>query len=342
MNKEEIVTKIIGKNILPKKEFGEGFAPANIALCKYWGKREENINLPITNSLSISLGNRGTYTKILINSIEKDEIYLNEVLIDINSSFYTRLVEFLDFFRPEGIYFKVFTNSNIPVGAGVASSASGFAATIRALNDLFDLNLYEVKLSILARIGSGSASRSLWHGFVEWSAGEDKSGLDSYSTLLPYEWNDLRVGLLIFSNKEKKISSREAMKSTVKTCPFYSLWPTRVSVAIEELKSAINLHDFTKFGNIVEGNALEMHALMLATKPAIIYSNAKTYNGMEKIWQAREDGLEVYFTQDAGPNLKLLFLEKDKEKILDLFSNVDIVSPWQEISFADFDILQSF
>ena len=328
MNKKEIIANLIGGKTNSQKKYGEAFAPSNIALCKYWGKRQEQLNLPMTNSLSISLGNKGTYTKIELNYEPRDVVYLNGEVVDCNNKFYVNLVKFLDLFRSQGLSFKITTNSNIPIGAGVASSASGFAAVVKALNDLFAWNLPQSSLSILARLGSGSASRSLWHGFVEWVAGDEVNGLDSFATPLPYSWQDLRIGLLLFSTKPKHISSRMAMSATVKTCPFYSLWPARVATAITEIKAAILTHDFTKFGEITENNAIEMHALMLATKPAIIYSTADTILGMQQIWRAREAGVAVYFTQDAGPNLKLFFLEKEQEKIKDIFPNVEIIDPW--------------
>jgi diphosphomevalonate decarboxylase len=330
MNKQQLVATIIGEKKNPTKQIGEAFAPANIALCKYWGKRNEQLNLPVTNSLSISLGNRGTNTRIEINTSGYDEIILNGKLVTREHKFYSNLISFLNLFRPDGICFKVITDSNIPIAAGVASSASGFAATIKALNDLFAWQLSEQKLSILARLGSGSASRSLWHGFVEWEAGKDTDGLDSFAKPLPYVWPELRIGLLLFSTEQKSISSRQAMAATVNNCPYYSLWPSRVEFAITYMKKAIIERDFVKFGQVLESNALEMHALMLATTPPIMYSNADTIAGMQAVWLARSNGVAVYFTQDAGPNLKLLFLQKDEEVIKKLFPRVELVEPWDD------------
>lgn len=328
MNKQDIVTALVGAKKVPPNSYGAAFAPANIALGKYWGKRDEQLNLPITNSLSISLGDRGTYTEIARTATNCDEIYVNGAAIAKNSEFYLRFIEFLDLFRLPGVYFKIITNSNIPIAAGVASSASGFAAATRALNELFAWNLSESSLSILARLGSGSACRSLWHGFVEWHAGKANDGLDSFAIPLPYIWPTLRVGLLIFTTAAKLISSRRAMAVTVNTSPFYSLWPARVNQTIAAVKAAIIAQDFSKFGTSIENNALEMHALMLTAKPTIIYNIAATLVGMEQVWQARKQGIEVYFTQDAGPNLKLLFLAKDQAALKIIFPNLEIIAPW--------------
>lgn len=330
MNKQEVVTTLIGEKKLPQNSYGLAFAPSNIALCKYWGKRQEQLNLPVTNSLSISLGTKGTHTKIELSTLAKDEVYLNGLAVAQENRLYIMLVEFLDLFRPAGVRFKVTTESNIPIAAGVASSASGFASVVKALNDLFAWDLAERSLSILARLGSGSASRSLWHGFVEWHAGaDDENGLDSFATPLANLWPELRIGLLLFSTKPKHISSRVAMAATTKTCPFYSLWPASIAAAITDIKAAMQTHDFTKFGTIAENNALEMHALMLATKPPIIYSTADTIWGMEQVWQARKQDISVYFTQDAGPNLKLLFLAQDQATIKSIFPMLEIVEPFK-------------
>lgn len=327
--KQELVDAILTSSAKqpPKQQFGEAFAPANIALCKYWGKRVEELNLPFTNSLSISLGDRGTHTRVEINDC--DEIYLNNKAVGDTDTFYVNIIKFLDLFRPTGMSFKVSTKSNIPIGAGVASSASGFAALVQALNILFGWGLSMQQLSILARLGSGSACRSLWQGFVEWEKGARNDGFDSFAKPLPLTWRQLRLGLLLYSIEQKSVSSRQAMAATVRTCPFYSLWPDRVQTAIHTIKDAINKRDFMKFGQTAETNALEMHAMMLATTPSIIYSNEDTIAGMQQVWQTREQGIAVYFTQDAGPNLKLLFLENEEQTVRQLFPGVEIINPWE-------------
>ena len=328
MNKQEVVNSIIGNKYSAEKEQGDAFAPANIALCKYWGKRQQELNLPITNSLSISLGNKGAFTKVSITTKDNDEVYLGSVKLNLDSEFYIRLIAFLDLFRLPDIYFRVDTKMNIPVGAGVASSAAGFAAIVKALDDLFAWGLTAQQLSILARLGSGSASRSVYNGFVEWEAGTRDDGLDSFASPLPYTWPELRVGMLILSQEQKPISSRLAMLQTVKTSTFYSLWPNRVKFAIERTKVALDTKDFPLLGEIAEGNALEMHALMMTAKPPIIYNLPQTLAMIQAVWQARNDGVEVYFTQDAGPNLKLLFLEEDQRQVRSLFPDIEIIAPF--------------
>lgn len=337
MRKSDVISAILAerKNLLPRHEFSKAYAPSNIALCKYWGKRDQELNLPITSSFSISLGNKGATTELSLCSGANDEAYLNDHQIDWISPFGKRLLAFLDLFRvkPE-LHFKVKIHTNIPIGAGLASSACGFASLTRALNLLFGWELKEHELSILARLGSGSASRSLWHGFVEWHAGLKSDGMDSYGEFIPDEWPELRIGLLILNEREKPINSRDAMQRTVTTSALYSAWPTKVSRDLSALKQAINLKDFLLLGKTAESNAMTMHATMLSAWPTICYFLPETITAMNKIWTLRHEGLSLFFTQDAGPNLKLIFLEKDISSVQAQFPDMEIVSPFELLGQA--------
>lgn len=317
---------------IPQEKSSTAFAPANIALCKYWGKRDTVLNLPVTNSLSISLGNYGSWTKVtpLQNQNKnQDIIILNDKLCSPDSSFAMRLKAFLDLFRRgQEIYFEIDTKSNLPIAAGLASSASGFAACVKALNKLYRWNLTPQMLSLFARLGSGSACRSLWHGFVEWEKGCDPLGFDSVATHFNHPWKELRVGLLILDSNTKSLSSREAMQRTVTTSDFYKEWPSLIDKHLMILKQAIKEKDFKTLGETSETNALCMHALMQTSIPPIVFSSQKTLEVWNQIWNLRKEGLEVYFTQDAGPNLKLLFLEKDLETIVKNFKDLIVIAPF--------------
>lgn len=328
MHKSEIVAQILaGKQCIPTVS-AVASAPANIALAKYWGKRNTELNLPITGSLSIALGKYGATTEIAPNTTE-DVFFLNGKVQALDTEFSIRLQQFLDLFRPHPhFYFTVKTHSEIPIAAGVASSAAGFAALTRALNDFFTWNLSDTLLSLLARIGSGSACRSLWQGFVEWQVGSRADGMDSFAQPILSDWYDLRLGLLLFNTQKKVIGSRQAMQQTVQSSPFYREWPEQVANAIQALQHAIHTQDFILLGKTAEQNALAMHATMLTSEPAICYWQPETVLGMQKVWQARHEGLPVYFTQDAGPNLKLLFLDEHRTQIQDIFPEVIIINPW--------------
>lgn len=325
----DVVKKFLDKQYgtLPQNKFGEALAPSNIALCKYWGKRDVNLHLPVTSSLSVSLGDKGVQTRIALSEEKCDLIKLNNKILDSNSVFAERIVNFLNLFRGN-LYFTIETFSNIPVSAGLASSAAGFAALVCALDNLFGWNLDKKQLSILARLGSGSACRSLWNGFVQWHAGSAKDGMDSFAESLPYNWPDLTLGLLTLSTEAKSISSREAMRRTVDTSRYYKLWPDQVRDDLQSLITAIKRQDFDLLGKTAEANAIAMHSLILTSNPAILYATSETIAAIKQIWKLRSSGINVYFTQDAGPNLILLFLKQDIGKIKQEFSKIEVVLPF--------------
>jgi len=326
MNKSDVINLILkDRKNTPKTHSTAKFAPSNIALIKYWGKRDNILNLPMTDSLSLSLGNKGATTSIEIIDKENDEFYLNNEIQNADSPFSLRLSAYLDLFRFKEEHYRVRTQLNIPLAAGLASSACGFAALVLALNDLYAWELSLSELSILARLGSGSACRSLYKGFAWWQKGIHANGMDSYAIPLETEWPELRIGLLIVDGSKKLIDSRSAMERTVKTSQLYAMWAHQVAHDFIVLNEAILDKDFVRLGEVSEHNALSMHATMISAWPPIVYSNADTVNAMHAIWELRKQGLELYFTQDAGPNLKLLFLEKDSAVVKEHFPGVEII-----------------
>ena len=205
MKKSDVVRQLLGEryHAAPRYETATAFAPTNNALCKYWGKRNQELNLPVTSSLSISLGEKGATTTLTVNNQSHDNIILNQKKVELTTTFAQRLIQFLDLFRRD-YFFDINIQTNIPIAAGLASSACGFAALVQALNQLFGWELSPIELSILARLGSGSASRSIWQGFVEWHAGVRKDGMDSYAECLEKKWPELCIGLLLLDSNEKK------------------------------------------------------------------------------------------------------------------------------------------
>lgn len=296
----------------PLKPKGHARADSNIALIKYWGKRDTQLNLPATNSLSINLDGKGTETTLTPLNATEDRIVVNGKLIDNKSDFAKRLIQFIDLFRAPTHRLDIQTENNIPTAAGLASSASGFAALTLALNDLYDWQLDKKTLSLFARLGSGSACRSIYTGFVEWQKGEKADGSDSYAVPLKTDWPELQIGLIVLSSKIKSISSREAMLRTVKTSPAYKAWPSTVSDNLTTLKKALSNKDFHLLGQTAENNAIAMHETMHQATPTINYDLPETKTIKQKIQQRRKEGLPVYFTQDAGPNIKLIYLKSDE------------------------------
>ena len=328
MLKRDVIKKVLPKCWGEPCSSGTAFAPANIALCKYWGKRDAELNLPTASSLSISLGKLGSEVT-LVPCADHDRFSLNGKLLLPESSFARRAAAFLDLFRPApNFHFEVTAKNTIPTAAGLASSASGFAALTLALDNLFGWKLDRRKLSILARLGSGSASRSLFEGFVEWRVGKAADGMDSYAEPLAMRWPDLRVGLVVISEKEKAIGSRDAMQHTRDTSPLYEVWPATAAHDLAALKDAIRKRDFTKLGEVAEANALAMHATMIAARPEVLYWLPESVEAMYTVHSLRAEGCEVYFTMDAGPNLKLLFRKPDLRCVIKGFPEIQVVAPF--------------
>ncbi len=325
MTKLEFVNQLIPhRNAIPGTT-SQAFAPVNIALAKYWGKRNSTLNLPQNSSLSISLPEIGTHTHLTLTEAP-DRITLNGQ--PAPAGFSQRLSAFLDLFRPQGLGFAVDTHNTVATAAGLASSASGFAATVKALNALFDWQLDTRTLSMLARLGSGSASRSLFQGFALWHKGIKEDGTDSFAEGLPDTWTDLRMGFLEVSSRPKPIGSTAGMQSTVHTCPLYASWPPYAEASVHNIRRAIAQKDLAQLGALAEHNALTMHATMIATSPPVLYWQSESVEMMHRIWSLRSEGLNVWFTMDAGPNLKLIFNEASEQALQTLFPHLKIFRPF--------------
>ncbi len=326
LTKQAIVNLILKDQKSNPLEEAFAFAPSNIALAKYWGKRNQILNLPMNSSLSISLADKGANAQIKLSE-KAHQIIINKKILDCESPHTKRLNEYLSLFNH---YYQLELSVNIPLAAGLASSAAIFASIIQALNKLHQWQLSTRERSILARLGSGSACRSIETGFVEWNMGVEIDGMDSIARALSNKWPDLCVGLLVFDDKVKPISSTKGMQLTVETSPLYKAWPKAANKAVSSLKNAIADQDFNLLGQVAENNARAMHATMLSADPALIYSNETTLKTIKQLLQLRHQGLDVYFTQDAGPNLKLLFLHKDSNNIKQHFKDVEIIQPFNQ------------
>lgn len=293
-------------------------ANANIALIKYWGKRNESLKLPMNNSLSLTLDALGTTTTVEFRSdIAVDQFYLNDTEVDGGA--YNRVSKFLQLVRKYGgqeKYAVVRSVNQVPTAAGFASSASGFAALAAASTKALDLDMNAKELSRLTRLGSGSACRSIYGGFVEWQQGELDDGSDSFAVQLETEtyW-DIRVAAVVLSDEKKTVPSSEGMKRTVDTSVFYQGWIDSIPKDINEMKEGIREKDFEKAGAIAEANCLRMHGTTLGANPPFTYWLNATLAVMETVQSMREKGIPVYFTIDAGPNVKVLYLPENETDV---------------------------
>lgn len=307
------------------QRLGAAFAPANIALSKYWGKRNERLNLPLTGSLSISLGKLGTRT--CVSPAATTRVFLNDQEQPSTSTFARRVIEFVELLCPE-THLQIRTWNTVPTAAGAASSASGFAALTLALNAAAEWQLPTSALSLLARLGSGSAARSVIHGFAEWLPGDRPDGSDSLAIPLNSIWPEFRIGLLLIHSGPKATGSRVAMRRCRLTSPLFAAWPGTCIADLQTLRVAIKNQDFSTLGACAEANALAMHAVMLAARPSICYWQPDTLAQLQRVQQLRRDGLAVYATIDAGPNLKLLFTEQNESAVLTAFPECKLIRPF--------------
>ncbi len=290
-------------------------APANIALIKYWGKKDAGLRLSANNSISINLSGISTVTTVeFVDGLKEDQISIDREVV--TGAEKKRITAHLDRVRRmAGIHLKakVESKNNFPKGTGLASSASGFAALTLAASSSAGLLLSEKDLSILARSGSGSACRSIPSGFVEWKAGNSDRSSYAYS-LFPADYWDIRDVIAIVGSDVKKVSSTEG-HAAVESSPLYKGRIRGIPRKIRRIKETIRNKDFSGFGEICEAEALSMHAVMITSKPALIYWLPTTLRVMHRIIDWRSGGLESYFTIDAGPNVHVLCLAKDALKL---------------------------
>lgn len=290
-------------------------AYTNIALIKYWGKKDEALFLPMNSSLSLTLDSFYTETAVQFDeSLDKDVFFLNEQLQNKQAT--GKVSHVLDLFRETaGITTpaKIQSTNFVPTAAGLASSASGMAALAGAANLASGLNLDKQTLSTYARRGSGSATRSVYGGFVEWQKGT--SSENSYAVKVDDASWDIGMVTVIVNSKEKAVSSREGMKKTVATSPFYPGWLKSTSIDLVEIKSAIYNQDFQKLGEITEQSGMKMHGTMLGANPPFSYWEPDSIVAMQTVRSLRANGIPCYFTMDAGPNVKVLCRLSDSHKI---------------------------
>ena len=301
-------------------------AHTNFALIKYWGKRNEILNLPAVGSISITLQEMFTVSSLMFDSkLKQDVIEINGKTDSPRDA--QRVSKFIDLFRQMAgieIPVKVVSRNNFPTGAGLASSASAFASLALAANEALQLNLPKSRLSELARRGSGSAARSIYGGFVEMRMGKKSDGSDAFAVpLAEKDYWDIHVLIAITSEQQKEIGSTQGMTMTAATSPYYSQWVMINRADLKEMKLAIKNRDFNKLGELSEFSCLKMHAVALSTNPGLIYWNSATIDCMHAIRQLRKQNIPVYFTIDAGPQVKAICLKADIPQIISQLKKID-------------------
>ncbi|MGW3414776.1 diphosphomevalonate decarboxylase [Streptomyces sp. NPDC000888] len=307
---------------MPDQAAATAVAHPNIALVKYWGKRDEQLFLPRTDSLSMTLDIFPTTTRVrLAPRADKDTVTFNGR--PATGEALRRIVAFLELVRERaGRAHRavVDTANTVPTGAGLASSASGFAALAVAAAAAYGLGDDATALSRLARRGSGSASRSLFGGFALWHAGYStgtaaQADLSSYAEPVPWAGLDPALVVAVLDAGPKAVSSRAAMRRTVDTSPLYEPWARSSRDDLSDMVAALRRGDLDAVGEVAERNALGMHATMLAARPAVRYMAPASLTVLDAVLQLRRDGIGAWATMDAGPNVKVLCRRADAGKV---------------------------
>ncbi|EOS7908353.1 diphosphomevalonate decarboxylase [Enterococcus hirae] len=311
---------------------GKARAYTNIALIKYWGKKNESLILPMNNSLSLTLDAFYTETEVSFSeAYTEDQFYLDNQLQDEKAT--KKISAFLDIVREKAgttKKAKVISQNFVPTAAGLASSASGLAALAGACNEALKLGLDDQALSRLARRGSGSACRSIFGGFVEWEKGHDDQSSYAHPISSDGFEDHLAMVFLLLNEQKKDVSSRDGMRRTVETSSFYQGWLDSVEADLYQLKQAIKTKNFQLLGETMEQNGLKMHGTTLAARPPFTYWSPDSLKAMQAVRDLRNQGIPCYFTMDAGPNVKVLVqkdhLDKVKTAFSDLFSSQQVIS----------------
>ncbi|MCX4095782.1 diphosphomevalonate decarboxylase [Nocardia sp. alder85J] len=296
-------------------------AHPNMALVKYWGKRDESLILPVAGSLSMTLDIFPTSTQVTLTPESATDI----VILDgapAAPGAATRVREFLDLVRSlAGRHDRALVESRntVPTGAGLASSASGFAALAAAAATAYGVPLDPRALSRLARRGSGSACRSIFGDFAQWHAGTGFGAQgDESSFAEPVESAlDPALVIAVVDTGPKAVSSRVAMRESAATSAFYLPWVSANAQDLEQMRRALAGGDLERVGWIAERNALGMHALLMVARPAVRYLSPYSVAVLDRVERLRKTGTTAYATIDAGPNVAVLCAREDAAKVVE-------------------------
>jgi diphosphomevalonate decarboxylase len=294
-------------------------AQPNIALIKYWGKRDGHRNLPAVGSISVTLDELYTMMRVeLDGALQVDELQINSRAA---RSMLPRVSRCLDtVLGADRLRARVTSTSNFPIAAGLASSASAFAALVVAASTAGGRASTTDELAGLAGRASGSAARSLYGGFVEL---RNEGDAIDVSTILDGDTWPLRIVAAVTSRAPKPVSSGEAMEISRRTSPFYSRWVEEQDMDLATARDAIVVRDFGKLASVAEHNCLKMHSVMWASRPPVVYWNAATLACLERVRELQAEGVGAFFTIDAGPQVKVVCLPGDESRVVDALSSSD-------------------
>lgn len=283
-------------------------AHPNVALAKYWGKRQIAGNVPATPSVSVSLGGLQTRTTVELDpSLAKDVLTLNGALADS-----TRACALLDEVRAlAGVttFARVESHNDFPTASGLASSASGFAALARAAVTAMGVSVDDRALSRIARRASASAARSVFGGFVALGTEDDAAAEPVESAA------HVAIVVAAVTLGPKSQSSTSGMEHCRQTSPYYDAWVADAPRVAAEIRAALAAGDLERVGVAAEASALRMHACMMASAPALLYFQPATLELLARVRALRAEGVAAWATIDAGPHVKVLCAPRDATRV---------------------------
>ncbi len=305
----------MNKNPAERQSIATAIAHPNIAFIKYWGNLDARLRIPANDSIAMNLARLETKTTVCFNSaLTIDQVKINGTLTSPDKA--RRVSDHLDLIRQMAginLHATVSSRNNFPMGSGIASSASAFAALSLAATTAAGLNLNQKDLSRIARRGSGSACRSIPDGITEWHAGT--SDADSYAVqLVDRTYWDLVDCLAITSDSHKPVGSSEGHQ-LAGTSPLQGLRVFDASRRFDQCRQAIITRDFDTFSEIVEMDSNLMHSVMSTTNPSLVYWNETTFDVIKATMELRKNGIEACYTIDAGPNVHILTIKAQIHKV---------------------------
>ena len=286
-------------------------AHPNFALIKYWGKADSGLNIPAMSSISLTIDSLTSTTTISRKKEFSENIWILNGTKQDDLSQIKPTMEYLNKISNNDHGCIIESNNNFPTSAGLASSASGIASLVVAYNRLFNLEMSHDQLIKASMLGSGSAPRSLFSGFVFLDV-EDQVNCKTISH--PEDWA-LSVIICVTDDREKNISSREGMEISRMTSPLYQSWLDSNKADIEIAKTAIAEKNIRKLGEVAEQNCNRMHEVMKTSTPEINYMTQRTMNCIEDIKAIRKNGTDLFYTVDAGPQVKVVCNPDNKDLI---------------------------
>ncbi len=290
-------------------------AHPNIALVKYWGKTDVEENLPAVGSLSITLDGLTTRTRVHFDERLNEDRFL--LAGGEAPAMAARVSACLDDLRERvgvDVFAMVESDNDFPTAAGLASSASGFAALVVAADAALGSRLSAADLAELARRASGSAARSIFGGFVELSVTGEGRRTETRQILEPGAW-PLRVVVAVTESGPKKVGSTAGMVLTERTSPYYQAWVASSPADLATARSAVESRNFEALAAVSESSCLKMHGLMLSARPGLVYWNGATVECIGAVRRLQADGVPVFFTIDAGPQVKAVCLPDAHETV---------------------------